>query len=65
MPESKTVKLKVVTPFAFYHDGVTRTEYVGGVQDVPGDAAAVALKEKWAIPSTKADLKGEGDLKEK
>ncbi len=63
MADSKVVKLKVVTPFAFYHDGVTRTEYVEGVQDVPEDAAKVALKEKWAVASTKKDLEG-GDAPE-
>lgn len=64
MANPSAVKLKVVTPFAFYHDGVTRTEYAAGVHDIPAAAAAVALKEKWAVPPTKKDLEGEGDDKE-
>lgn len=65
MAKNKVVKVKVVTPFAFYHDGVTRTEYAEGVREITEDAAVVALKEKWAVPPTKADLKGEGDPEEK
>lgn len=42
------MKLNVLEEFRFYHDGVTPTVYPVGVQDVPDDAAAVALAQKWA-----------------
>ncbi len=57
--------LKVNTPFAFYHDGVTRTEYPEGVQDIPDDAAKVALKEKWAETTDEDSGKGKGKGKGK
>jgi|WetSurMetagenome_2_1015567.scaffolds.fasta_scaffold383058_2 hypothetical protein len=39
----------VKNPFDFYHDGVTKTSYAAGVQDIPDDAAEIAVREGWAV----------------
>ena len=54
--------INVKIPFDFYHDGVTKTHYPAGLQDVPEDAAKVALTEKWAVKVKKSDDKNKSNL---
>jgi hypothetical protein len=51
------VMIEVITPFDFYHDGVTRSSYASGMQDIPEDAATVALAEGWAVEVKKSGNK--------
>lgn len=41
-------KVKVITPFDWWHLGYERHHYPAGEQHLPADAAAVALAEGWA-----------------
>jgi hypothetical protein len=42
------VKVNVKTGFSFAHNGYDVREYTPGVQEIPGDAAELAIEEGWA-----------------